>query len=358
MTSNSKELNKKEEDKMVQYLGEFLPYFLSAVIAIVAVGALLAVAGKDPFTGYRILFQASFGSSVSLQLLILEFIPLFLLGLAFTVPLIAGKYNVGNEGQFLAGAIASTALALTLPSLDSLASVFLVFFGSIAAGALWALIPAVMLYKFRVNEIVSTISMNFIATYLVLYITTGPWRDLEVGYPQTKQIPPSYILPSLFGLSNLNLGLIIAAIMPIMVYFFIFKTTSGFEFRVAGSNPRAGRIFGVRTNILSSLSLVTGGGIAGLAGGIQVTGLLHSLQYGMQSNYAALSYIAALIAQGNFIVLIVVSVFISALEVGISALQGALGVPADLGLVVEALLLLMILLANVYKERVKKWLSQ
>ncbi|MEM0118049.1 MAG: hypothetical protein QXV32_06340 [Conexivisphaerales archaeon] len=346
------------DSRLGDYLGSILPYLLSGMIALAAVGILLALAGKDPFSGYAILFQASFGSGVSLQLLLLEFIPLFLMALAFTVPLVAGKYNVGNEGQFLAGAMASAVIALALPSLQPAAALTVEVFAAILAGAAWAAIPAFMLYRFRVNEIVSTISMNFIAIYLVLYIATGSLRDPEVGFPQTRQISSAFILPSLPGLTDVNIGILLAIILPLLVYFFTFKTSSGFELRVTGANARAGRIFGVKTDLLSSLSLIAGGGIAGLAGGIQVSGLLHSLQYGMQSNYAALSYIVALIGQGNLVAVVIASVFISALEVGISAMQGALGVPGDLGLIVEALLLLLILIANVYRERVKRWLSQ
>ncbi len=342
--------------KVEIYLRRIFPYVGAGILALAAAGVLLAATGKNPFEGYRILFVASFGSAVSIELLILEFIPLFLMALAFAVPLVTGKYNVGNEGQFLAGAIGAITVGLNLLNLSSLAAIPLLLLMSITFGALWAVIPAYMLYRFKVNEIVSTIAMNFIASYLVLYIATGPWKDPYVGFPQTLPVSAFYIFPAILNYPRINLGFIFAILVPLAIYFFVYKTSMGYELRVSGSNPRAASIYGVKSNLMSSLSLILGGALAGLAGGIQVAGLLHSMQYKMESNYAALSYVAALIAPGNIAGLAVASVFLAALETGVSALQGATGVPADLGLIIEALLVLLILLANVHKGGRPKWL--
>lgn len=278
------------------------------------------------------------------------------MALAFAIPLYSGKYNVGNEGQFLSGAMGAVLVGLMLPKLPSIVAIPLLIMASMVMGAAWALIPALMLYKFRVNEIVSTISMNFIAYYLVLYVATGSLRDPLVGFPQTLPISANYIFPALLSHPKVDLGFVLVIAAPLAVFFFVYKTKGGFEIRASGANSRAAFVSGIRSNLMASLSLVLGGVVAGLAGGIEVAGLLHTLQYGMQANYAPLSYVVALIASGSFPGLVIASLFLSVLETGVSALQGATGVPADMGLMIEALLVLLILAANQYKGRRPRWL--
>ena len=340
----------------VGFLKRVIPYVLAAVIALAVAGILIAASGKSAVQGYTILFTASFGSAISFQLLILEFIPLFLMALAFAIPLYAGKYNVGNEGQFLMGATGAALVGLLIPGLPSVVGIPLLVTASIAFGAAWAVIPAFMLYKFKVNEIVSTISMNFISYYLVLYVATSSLKDPLVGFPQTLPIPSSFVFPALVKLPRIDLGLVLTIAAPLIVFFFIYRTTLGFRVRASGANSRAAFVYGVKSNLMSSLSLIIGGGIAGLAGGIQVASLLKTLQYGMQSNYAPLSYMAALVAPGSFPGLVIASLFLSVLETGVSALQGATGVPADMGLMIEALLVLLILAANQFKGKRPRWL--
>ncbi|MDG6935022.1 MAG: ABC transporter permease [Nitrososphaerota archaeon] len=329
-------------------ISKLLPYILSFLGVVASVGILLALIGKNPFEGYRILLSSSLGSPGSLSLTLLDFVPLFLMALAFVVPLRAGKYNVGNEGQFLLGAVGAVTVSFVLPNLPSVIGIPLLLVAGMAFGSLWAVVPAFLLYRFRVNEIVSTISMNFIAYYLVLFVTTGPWHNPLVGYPQTNQIGSNYILPSLVRTPQIGTGLIITVLAAAIVYFYISKTPAGFELRAVGANPRASLVYGIKSNFVSAMSIVQGAAIAGLAGAIQVAGLLFSLQYGMQGNYGLLSLVPALISASSLIGVGLISFFIAVIDTGTSALQGVLGVPYEIGLLIESLLLLLILLAKGY----------
>ena len=332
-------------------VGQVWTYLLGVVAALAAAGLMLALLGKDVPEGFSLLVTASFGSPTNIGILTLKFVPLLLMSLAFAIPLMLKRYNVGNEGQFLLGAVGAVTVGLTLSSLPSFAALPLLLLTSAAFGVAWALVPALMLYKFKVNEIVSTILMNFISFYLVLYVATGPWRDQFAGHPETQPIPTAFNLPLLLSSPAINLGFVLAMLVPFAAYYYVFRSVQGYELRAAGSNERAASVFGVNASLLAPLSLLIGGAIAGLAGGMEVAGLQFRLVYGMQSNYGALSIIIALIAWGDPIGVIVSALFISMIEIGGSAMNAIMGVPVELVYVIEALLLLFILMANVYRRR-------
>jgi len=242
-------------------------------------------------------------------------------------------------------------VSLTLTTMPSYAAVPLLLLSSMLFGAIWALVPAIMLYRFKVNEIVSTILMNFISFYLVLYVATGPWRDQFAGHPETMQIPNAYFLPLLSSSPQISVGLVIAIVVPFIAYYYVFRSVQGYELRASGSNARASYVFGINSSLLAPLALVIGGALAGLAGGLQVAGLQLRLVDGMQSNYGALSTIIALIAGGNPLGVIVSALFISVIDIGGSDMNAIMGVPVEMVYVIESLLLLFILTANVYRRR-------
>lgn len=314
---------------------------------------MLALLGQDVLQGVDLLLTAPFASSISLGLFFLKFIPLLLMALAFSVPFILGKFNVGTEGQFLLGAVGAVTAAFTFGSLPGYAAVPALVLFSMVFGIGWALIPAIMLYKFKVNEIVSTIMMNFIAIYLVLWVATGPWRDPFAGNPETLQIPGAYQLPLLSSSPQVSVGLVVALVIPFALYYYVFRTVQGYELRASGSNPRASAVFGINASLLAPLALVIGGAIAGLAGGFEVAGLQLRLIEGIQSDYGPLSLIVALIARGNPLGVIVTALFVSVIEIGGSAMNAVLGVPSEMVYVIEALLLLFILMADVIQRRRK-----
>lgn len=337
--------------KVDEYVDKMVPYLIGLVAALSAAGLLLAVLGKNVLQGYATLLTASFGSTTNVGLLILKFIPLLMMSLAFSVPLIVRKFNVGNEGQFLLGAIGAVTVGLTFSDLPGAIGLPLLLLGSMLFGLAWAAIPALMLYKFKVNEIISTILMNFISFYLVLYVATGSWRDEFAGHPETRPIPGSFELPLLSANPQVSLGFIISIVLPLLAYYYVFKSVQGYELRAAGANDRAAYVFGINSKLLAPFAIMLGGALAGLAGGIEVAGLQFRLLEGMQSNYGALSIIVALIASGNPLGLFLSALFISMIEIGGSAMKATMGVPVETVYVIEALLLLFILMANVYRRR-------
>ncbi|MDA4125431.1 MAG: ABC transporter permease [Thaumarchaeota archaeon] len=316
-------------------------------------GIVLTLLGFNALEGYSTIWVSSFGSLIAFGVFISKFVPLVLLALAFALPMQTKKYNVGNEGQFLSGAVGATIFAFSFPSLPPVVAIPLLIIAGALFGAAWSVIPALLLYKFNVNVVLSTIAMNFIAYQMVPLVALGPWHDTLSGQPSTLPIPAPYQIPAITTSVGDSLGVALALVMPLAAYFLVYKTVKGYEIRATGDNPQAAFAFGISTRFLGPLSLLVAGGIAGLAGGIQLAGYQFRLIDGMQLNYGVLSQMIALIAMGNPIGVLFTTILITIIEVGSNAMQRTMGVPAPLVLVIEAMILLLVLIANVVRRRSK-----
>jgi ABC-type uncharacterized transport system permease subunit len=329
----------------------FVPYLIAIVASFVAAGIFIAAMGFDVFRAYATILFTSFKTPYGFIQTILKFVPLLLCSLAFTVPLAAGKFNIGSEGQLLAGGIGAAVVGILLPDLPTYILLPLVLLGGIAAGAIWGLIPGWLLYQFNISEILTTVLLNFVSFQLVNYIATGPWRDMNVGHPTTIPIGEGGFLPLLVKSPPLHSGIIVALIVAVAVFLFTNRSTSGYELVATGANPRASHVFGINTRKMFVLSLVIGGALGGLAGAIEVAGVHHCLIEGMQSNFLVLGLIIGLISKGNNAAVPFVAFFISVLEVGASAMQRTMNIPVEMVFIVEALVLLFVLLSDVVRRR-------
>ena len=251
----------------------------------------------------------------------------------------------------LVGGIGAVAVGITFADLPTFALLPLVLLAGVLFGALWGAIPAWLLYQFNMNEILTTVLLNFVAFSLVDYVATAIWRDPAAGHPTTLPIGEGAELPLMVSSPPLHTGLIVALLVAAAVYIYTDKTSAGYELVVTGANPRASSVYGIPVRIVFMLSLVIGGAIAGLAGGIEVAGNHHRLIEGMQSNFLLLGIIIGLIAKGNHLAVPFVAFFIAVLEVGASAMQRTLHIPGEMVFIVEALLLLFILLVDVVRRR-------
>lgn len=329
------------------------PYLLAVVAAFIAAGIFIAALKFNPLKAYETLITTSFSTPNGFIQTLIKWVPLTLTALAFTVPLSSGKYNIGAEGQMLAGAIGATAVGITCASLPPVILVPLVILGGIVAGSLWGLIAAWLLYQFNINEILSTVLMNFISFALVDYVATGPWRDPSAGAPTTVAIGENGFLPMLVANPPLHSGIILAAFVAIGIYFYTNKTTSGYELVATGANPRAAKVHGINIRKMFLLSMVIGAAAAGLAGAIEVSGVQHRLIEGIHSNFATLGLIIGLISRGKNQAVPFVAFFIAILEVGSSAMQRTMMIPSQIVLIVEALIVIFILLSDIIRRRQK-----
>ncbi|HEX9014196.1 MAG TPA: ABC transporter permease [Anaerolineaceae bacterium] len=333
------------------FVRKMLPYLLAVIAALVAVGILIGAMGYDVLRAYSTIIFTSFRTENGFIQTIIKFVPLLLEALAFTVPLAAGKFNIGGEGQLIMGGIGAAAAGILLKDLPPILLVPIVLLAGVLFGAIWGLIPGWLLYRFELNEILSTVLLNSVALLLIDYVATKVWPDLTAGHPMTVPIGNNAFLPMLIQNPPLSSGIILAVLVGIAVYFYTNRTAGGYELIATGANPRASKVFGIDTRRMFVLSLVIAGALAGLAGSIEVAGERHNLIEGMQSNYLLLGLIIGLIAQGNNLAVPFVAFFIAILEVGASAMQRTIGLPGEMSMIIEALMLVFILLSNVIRGR-------
>jgi len=329
---------------------QILPYLLAVLAAFIAAGIFLWLMGFNVLQAYQTILFTSFKSRNGFIQTLLKFIPLVLTALAFTIPMKASKFNIGSEGQLIFGAIGATATGIMFSDLPALALIPLILFVGMICGALWALIPAWLLYRFNVSEILSTVLMNFISFSVLDYIATEVWRDPLAGHPTTIPISESGRLPLLVSSPPLHSGLLIVILVAVLVYIYTDYTSAGYELVATGANPKAAKVFGINTKILFLLALVLGGSMAGLAGAIEVAGKHHRLIEGMQSNFMALGIIIGLLSKGNHGVVPFVAFFIAMLEVGANAMQRTMAIPIEMVFIVEALILIFTLLSDTRKK--------
>ncbi len=328
-----------------------LPYVLAVLASFVAAGIFIALMGFDVFKAYSTILFTSFRTQNGFIQTLLKFVPLVLQALAFTIPLTAGKFNIGGEGQMIVGGIGAAIFGILFSSLPAYLLLPLVILAGIVTGALWGLIPAWLLYKFNINEILTTVLLNFVAFALIDYVATGPFRDPSAGHPTTVAIGKGGWLPLLVKNPPLHAGIIIAILVAIGIYIYTSRTTGGYELVATGANPRTASVFGIKVRRMFVLSLVLAGALAGLSGAIEVAGVQHRLIEGMQSNFLILGLIIGLLSRGNNLAVPFVAFAIAVLEVGASAMQRTLMIPVEMVLIVEALILLFVLLSDIVSRR-------
>lgn len=332
-------------------VGSVVPYVVSVGVAFAAVGVFLAAMGFDVPRAYGTILFTSFRSANGFVQTLLKFVPLLLLALAFTVPLAAWKFNIGGEGQLIAGAIGAAAAGIILAGLPGIVLLPAVIMAGILSGALWAAVPAWLLYRFGINEILTTVLMNFVSFGLMDYVATEVWPDAAAGHPTTVPIAAGGRLPLLLASPPLHTGLIVGLVVAVATHVYLNRTAAGYELRATGANPRAAALHGIAVHRVFLLSLILGGALAGLAGAIEVAGVHHRLIEGVQSNYLLLSILIGLIAKGNMLAVPFVAFAIAALEVGARALQRTMMIPVEVVFVVEGLILIFVLLSDVVRRR-------
>ncbi|MBO9171094.1 ABC transporter permease [Rhizobium sp. VS19-DR104.2] len=265
------------------------------VIALVFAGIVLSLTGADPLNlGLQVL-SASFGSSFGLEDLALLLIPLILTGLSVAVAQQIGAWNIGAEGQFYAGAFGAAAVGLFVPG-PPVIILPMMFVAGLVGGAAWILVPTLARAYAGVNELITTLLLNFVAILLVYYVSTNAWRD-KMANSATKRL--SAEIPDFWG--SVHWGLPIAVIVALAVAALLAFSRWGYEVRLVGSNPSAARYAGmpVRRHLITVMLL--SGAIAGLAGMLEIAGTVHRLQGGISNNYGYLGIMVAVLARSSAI---------------------------------------------------------
>lgn len=270
--------------------------------------------------------------------------PLVLAGLAVAVAFRAGILNIGADGQLLVGATAAAAIGVTVgDSLGVLALPLALLCGAIAGGV-WALIAAYLKTRFGVLEVISTIMLNFVATYGVSYLVRGPLQEPTHIYPQTSPIATGAQLPRLIAGTRFHAGFLLAIVLAVAAWWILRNTAAGFRLRVTGANPFAAQSAGqINVPRVMTQAFIVSGMLAGLAGAVEVCGVTYSLYENLSPGYGYTAIAVALLAGLNPLGVIATSVVFGSLEAGASALQRTAGIPATLASVIEASIILLVI---------------
>jgi simple sugar transport system permease protein len=264
-------------------------------------------------------------------------------------------WNIGAEGQLIMGGIAASYVALFFANnLPAYVVLPLMMVLAILAGAVWGLIPAVLKATLRVNEILTTLMMNYIAIELVAFLYTGPWRD-PGGFKYSAPFPESAWLPRLWG--RAHAGLILAILAAVLIWFILSRTRLGFEIRVIGENPRAARYAGINIPRNIVLVMLLSGGLAGLAGMAESSAIMRRLGDGLAAGYGYTAIVVAWLAYLNPFAVLFVAFLMAALLVGGASLKSAMGLPAAVAEILQGAILFFVLGGSIfvnYRLRLKR----
>jgi len=318
----------------------FVP-LASAVLAFLLGALFLQLTGRDPLEVYQAMFKGALGSSYGLSETIVKAIPLALCGLGIAVAFRMQLWNIGAEGQFYMGAFAASWLPLTYPSLPAYVMLPGMFGLGVIAGGAWGLVPAILRARWRVNEIITTLMLNYIASLWVSYLVYGPWKDPKgFNFPLTAQFSDAALLPTL-GTSRIHVGLIFAIILAGALWVLFNKSRWGYEINVIGSSEKAARYAGMNIQRNIFLVMALSGAICGLAGMSEVSGITGRLQPHLSPGYGYTAIIVAWLSQLNPFAILVVAVLFGALQVGGYFVQ-TMGVPASVASMLQGAVLFFV----------------
>ena len=324
----------------------WLPYVLPAL----AIGSglflgaiLLSLMGTHPWDAYREMARGAFGSVYSLSETLVKATPLLLAGLGVGLAFRSGFWNIGAEGQLYMGAMGGTWIALTYPGLPAPLFQPLMIAVGCLAGAFWGLIPAMLRAYWRVNEIITTLMLNYIAILWVDFLVHSPWKDPRVfGFPFTPPLPQTARLPALPG-SRVHLGLLLGLLAAAGLAVLLGRMRLGYEIRIIGLSPEAARYAGMNLARVTCVVMALSGGLAALAGVCEVAGVQGQLRHGLSPGYGYTAIIVAWLARLHPGATIVVSVLLGALLVGSDMLQIAMHLPVAVAYMLQGIMLFSLL---------------
>lgn len=343
---------------------EETPHWLQIAIPVAAVivtlilcAGLVALAGANVIEAYGLLLSSTFQSSYDIQDTLVKAAPLLFTGLAVLVAFRAKFWNIGAEGQLMAGAVAACFIG-EREWLPVFSLVPLMIVGAAILGALWALIPALLKVRLKVDDVVTTLLLNFIMLYGVTALLEGPWRDGS-GYPNAPSIRYEAEFPFL-PWPHVHLGVLLALVAAILVWWIMARTTLGFRIRAVGYNPEASSYAGVKVGRITLVAALISGALAGLAGAGEVGGVRFQVTADLTSGYGYAGIVIATLAELNPLGAIPAALFFAIIFNGAGTMARATGVPIYLADVIQGIALVTMVagrLFAVYRLRVVRPLA-
>ena len=299
------------------------------------------------------MWRGAFGTGIAFTVTLGKAVPVMLTGLAVAIAFRCSVFNIGAEGQLLIGAMCA-ALVGAYVHLPMVLHLPLTILASMVGGMIWAFFPAVLKLKGNVNVVISTIMFNYIAQYLISYLILGPFKGPGES-PATATIDETAQLPDLLPKPYvLNLGFVLALVAVVAVYIILNRTSLGYEMRAVGFNPNASRTNGINVNRNMFLALLISGALAGLAGGIEVTGSLDKIVNNFSANYGFNGIPVALMAHNNPFAIIFSALLIGAMRSGSAMMQSSAGISKNMVDVIQGLIIVFLCAEHVIRYYIKR----
>ncbi|MDY7021736.1 MAG: ABC transporter permease [Cyanobacteriota bacterium] len=319
-----------------------LPPILAVFFALLVGAGLILIAGANPVTAYTALFQESLTTEYGFGNTLSKTTPLLLTGSGVLVALRVGLFNLGGEGQIYLGGLGSVLVGLYIQGLPSFIHLPLALIAGFFCGGFWALIAAYLKVFRGVNEVLSTLLLNYIAQNLISYLVSNPLKAPDAPSPFSPLIPDSarlpIILPQTQAHAGIFLGLFIAIILSILFAF----TAWGYQIDAVGQNPQAARYAGISVNRTLILTMIVSGGLAGFAGSSEVLGLKYRLFENFSPGYGFDAVAIALLSRGSPLAVILISLFFGTLRSGANVMQRTAGVPITIIYAIQGLVLVFL----------------
>ena len=334
------ELEKRAEHSTAMAL---LSPVIALALTLVSGAILFAALGENPAEALYVFFIEPLTASWSLQELVVKATPLILIGVGLAVCYLSNTWNIGGEGQFTAGALAGSVLPILVPEFQTPLTLPLMLLMGIAGGMAWAAIPAFLKVRFGTNEILTSLMLVYIAQLLLDWLVRGPWRDPDgYNFPESRLFSDAASLPALAD-GRMHVGAIFALIAVAALAVVLMKSLKGFEIRVLGQAPRAGRFAGFSQNRMVWFAFLLSGGLAGLAGISEVSGSINQLTPVISPGYGFTAIIVAFLGRLNPIGILFSGLLLALSYLGGEAAQVALGISDKTTRVFQGMLLFYVL---------------
>jgi general nucleoside transport system permease protein len=317
---------------------------LAAILLAAALIAIILLAlGASPGAVFAALCEGAFGNSLAFTDTLVKSTPLIFCGLAVAVAFQGALWNIGADGQLIMGALVAGALGPRIGHLPHPLAILAMVAGGMIGGGCWGAICGWLRSRREVSEVISTIMLNFVAAQLLSWAVHGPLMEPSRAYPKSVTIAPAAELYLYLAPSRLNLGMVLALVLALVCYLFLFHTVGGFELRALGRNRRASAFFGIPITRFTIWTMALSGALAGVGGAVYISAITHRLYETLSPGWGYEAIAVALVARLNPLAVVLTAILFGALDNGAQAMQRTQGVSPVLVQVIQAVAIMILL---------------
>jgi general nucleoside transport system permease protein len=316
--------------------------FIALALTILTAAAIFAVRGDDPIHALFVYFVEPLTAQWTIEQILVKASPLVLIGAGLAVSYQANVWNIGAEGQLTAGAIFAGAIPVLFPAWQSPLTIVSMLALGVLGGMVWGAIPALLRNRFHANEILTSLMLVYVVQLFLDWLVRGPWRDPQsFNFPKTLTFSNWQLLP--YITSGVHLGVVAAVLVALVLGVVMTRTLKGFEIRVTGHSPRAARFSGFSESSTVMFCMLLSGGLAGLAGAIEISSVVGQLQPQISPGYGFSAIIVAFLGRLNPVGAIFAGLLLALSYIGGEAVQTALQIPDKITRVIQGILLIYVL---------------